>query len=300
MVIGAQKAGTTWLHSNLSYHPQVALPPLKELFYFNEIDATIPTGLWGRSKNNHWLNIKWKQVVKQQLLQALLHGNLAEIMWFFRYLTVPRRLSDAALARYDRLFPGIPGRISGDITPNYSMLSETTVKAIAEFYPDAKVIFILRNPVDRSWSQAKMNLGSLKKRDIKQVPPSEIEAYLLHDRSNEQLSDYRATIERWSAHYPKEQLFLGFYDDLMIDSISFYRSIIAFLGLADNYDAERLSKVVYKGASLPMPLQHEHILSAKYKEQLTYLARYFDSYPINHPLKWLERAERVLEKQLQD
>jgi len=35
--IGAQKAGTTWLHLNLRRHPGVWLPPVKELQYFNEI-----------------------------------------------------------------------------------------------------------------------------------------------------------------------------------------------------------------------------------------------------------------------
>ena len=294
MVIGAQKAGTTWLHANLANHPQIALPPLKEFFYFNEIDAAIPTSLRGRSKNNHWLNIKWKQVVKQHLFQAILHGNLAEVIWYLRYLMVPRQLSDAALDRYDRLFPGIPGKISGDITPNYSMLSETTVKAIADFYPDAKIIFILRNPVARSWSQAKMNLGSLKKRDIKRVPPHEIKAYLLYNRSNEQLSDYRATIERWTAYYPKEQLFFGFYDALNADPVSFYRSVLAFLALEDTYNADQLARVVYPGAPMPMPAEYESILSDKYHEQLTYLADYFRDYPVNFPQRWLEESERIL------
>jgi len=35
LVIGAQKAGTTWLHGNLLYHPEVWVPPIKELNYLN-------------------------------------------------------------------------------------------------------------------------------------------------------------------------------------------------------------------------------------------------------------------------
>src|ERR1700749_4313420 len=37
LCIGAQKAGTTWLDSNLRRHPDVWLPPLKELHYFNSV-----------------------------------------------------------------------------------------------------------------------------------------------------------------------------------------------------------------------------------------------------------------------
>jgi hypothetical protein len=35
-VIGAQKAGTTWLMNQLTYHPQIWCPIVKELFYFDE------------------------------------------------------------------------------------------------------------------------------------------------------------------------------------------------------------------------------------------------------------------------
>ena len=34
--IGAQKAGTTWLHRNLQAHPEIWMPTEKELHYFDE------------------------------------------------------------------------------------------------------------------------------------------------------------------------------------------------------------------------------------------------------------------------
>lgn len=35
MCIGAQKAGTGWLHANLAYHPEIYVPARKELHFFN-------------------------------------------------------------------------------------------------------------------------------------------------------------------------------------------------------------------------------------------------------------------------
>ena len=35
LCIGAQKAATSWLHKNLLEHPDVWMPPLKELHYFD-------------------------------------------------------------------------------------------------------------------------------------------------------------------------------------------------------------------------------------------------------------------------
>lgn len=294
MIIGAQKAGTTWLHANLCDHPQVTLPPLKELFYFNEIDSGIPTDFRGRIKNNHWLNIKWKRVIMQPLPQAFFKGKFAKAWWYLRYLTAPRNLKTSSLMRYDRLFPKKAGTISGDITPNYSILSADTVKAIAGFYPDCKILFFLRNPIERSWSQAKMTLGKLRDQNIHEVPLQEMEAYISHDVSNEQHSDYKATIDRWSSYFPKDQLCFDFYDALKEDPVAFYRRVLTFLEIDDVYDVEKLSKVVYKGADLEMPLHFEHLLYSKFYEQLRFLAAYFKDYPCNYPQRWLERAEQVL------
>jgi hypothetical protein len=37
LVIGAQRAGTTWLHQVLRRHPSLWLPPVKELHYFDKL-----------------------------------------------------------------------------------------------------------------------------------------------------------------------------------------------------------------------------------------------------------------------
>ncbi len=38
LCIGAQRSGTTWLHHNLRQHPEIWMPPLKELHYFDEME----------------------------------------------------------------------------------------------------------------------------------------------------------------------------------------------------------------------------------------------------------------------
>src|SRR3984957_2732032 len=37
LCIGAQKAGTTWLHKMLGQHPGAWLPPIKEIHYFDRL-----------------------------------------------------------------------------------------------------------------------------------------------------------------------------------------------------------------------------------------------------------------------
>ena len=46
--------------------------------------------------------------------------------------------------------------LSGEITPAYSILPDQAVKAISEYLPESKIIFLVRNPLDRIWSQIRM------------------------------------------------------------------------------------------------------------------------------------------------
>lgn len=41
LIIGAEKAGTTWLYGMLKAHPQVAMPKVKEVHYFNRLDSNL-------------------------------------------------------------------------------------------------------------------------------------------------------------------------------------------------------------------------------------------------------------------
>lgn len=43
-VLGAQKAGTTWLHKYLSGHPQVSMGPVKEYSYFGYFHRPFTSG----------------------------------------------------------------------------------------------------------------------------------------------------------------------------------------------------------------------------------------------------------------
>ena len=45
--IGAQKGGTSWLHTNLEKHPQIWLPPMKELHYLDQGPASLAKRLFG-------------------------------------------------------------------------------------------------------------------------------------------------------------------------------------------------------------------------------------------------------------
>ena len=43
LVVGAQRAGTTWMHDRLRRHPDVFMPSVKELHFFNRKGSNLET-----------------------------------------------------------------------------------------------------------------------------------------------------------------------------------------------------------------------------------------------------------------
>ena len=64
--------------------------------------------------------------------------------------------SQIDLPMYAALFEPKSSLISGDITPGYSTLPDEIVGKIVGHFPNLKVIFIARDPVERAWSQLSM------------------------------------------------------------------------------------------------------------------------------------------------
>ncbi len=113
-VIGAPKAGTTALHAALDLHPQLYLSPIKEPKFFL-CDGPPPRE--GGPGDAH---------------------SYREWVW---------RRDD-----YERLFDAAPpGTLCGESTPLYLADFEAH-RRIHEAVPQAKLIAILRDPVDRAYS----------------------------------------------------------------------------------------------------------------------------------------------------
>ncbi|QBR94519.1 sulfotransferase [Nocardioides euryhalodurans] len=115
MIIGAPKAGTTALHAALSSHPDVFMSTPKEPKYWLCDDAPPPA--WRGPGDAH----------SQQ-----------EWVWLRE--------------DYQRLFDGAGGfRARGESTPFY-LWSRGAHRRIAEGLPDVRLIAVVRDPIDRAYS----------------------------------------------------------------------------------------------------------------------------------------------------
>jgi hypothetical protein len=69
--IGAEKAGTSWLHNCLNKNIEVNLPiQIKELHFFDEIH--INTSIGQRLFSNNWYHRRWRSLVKKNIINLFI------------------------------------------------------------------------------------------------------------------------------------------------------------------------------------------------------------------------------------
>jgi len=143
LYVGAQKAGTSWLYRQLEPHPDFWMPPVKELHYFDQ-----PT----RTKEFH-------PPQRGDARDSSFIDGMKDLSAQF-YLD---------LDSYGRLFSHKGTQLSGDISPAYSTLTDEIIERVVNHFPNMKVVFLARDPVERAWSQLSMGvrLGMIKKFDAK-------------------------------------------------------------------------------------------------------------------------------------
>jgi hypothetical protein len=289
--IGAQKAGTTWLHSMLSTHEEIWLPHLKELHYFDrkfpikQISNTASRRP-GRGVITRHIATRLRRFDASKLIERLSIRRFGDLTWEFRYL-----FGDWNDEWYASLFDNARGRLAGEITPAYSCLGETAISHVHSLMPNAKLILLLRDPIDRAWSHAKMDLSRAARRTAEQIDDSQYVAHF-NGSASRLRGDYLGTIRRWQVRFPENQLFLGFYDEILSNPEELLLRILQFLGVSasERNIPCQVHARVNPGQPVPIPLQlHQH-LAALYIDDLRELAKQFGSYPC----RWLEQCETAL------
>jgi hypothetical protein len=143
----------------------------------------------------------------------------------------------SGLAKYASLFADADGQVRGEITPAYGILPPRTIRFVRQIMPDVKLILILRNPIDRAWSRAKMVLREPGAKDINMdnFSERELRRALVHSSSLAR-GDYLSIIDNWLQFFPTQQLHICFFDDLVEQPMKFLGGIFEFLGVSTDVD----------------------------------------------------------------
>lgn len=278
--IGAPRCGTTWLYRNLRQHPEIWLPTLKELHYFDQRGRA-------RFANRYYRAHLRRRLRRHLSRRSWRRGELRELSWDLHYF-LRRRTTQW----YARLFRPAPGQIAGEVTPAYSMLDSELVEEIRDLNPELKVIYLLRDPIERAWSGAVSELVLRRRRPLMSVPD---EDFIRHfDRSGHVLrGDYLRTLTIWEGVFGRGRVFVGFMEQIQEDPRNLFTSLCRFLGVEDRgVMPDGVSRAINAagGYRIPVPRRFERHLARQHLPQLQVLAQRFKD-PV---ATWLERAEHVL------
>jgi len=305
LCIGAQKAGTTWLHRNLGLHPDVWLPPVKEIQYFDRASG-LPLILQAchprESGMRDWV---WRGLRRRLTPNAghaaPTYGRNVEIparmgeeqmqdgwqaAWYLRLMLLPR-----GDKWYTSLFAPAGNRLTGDVTPYYANLPPERIACIHTLLPEARIIYLLRDPIDRLWSQAGME--QVRRNPAKTELPERIVLALLDKDLSAGLSDYAGNLERWSSCYPVDQILVGFYDQLAEDPVGLLQDVHRFLGLKTNMDLvpAGVRERHNAGRDSSVPDRLARIMARAFHDQVCRLDRQLGS---PYTARWLARIEGLL------
>lgn len=177
--IGAQKAGTTWLHTQLARHPQVRFAPMKEVHF-------------------------WDKEFKRGY------------DW------------------YASLFPEPSDEYRcGEITPAYAILPPSTIREIKDTYPNVKLFYILRDPIERAWSAALM---ALRNADMK-IDEASDQWFIDHFQSHgsRMRTDYETSLRNWLSVFPPQQVLVLDYRHIITNPMGLMQQLAQHLDIDPYY-----------------------------------------------------------------
>jgi len=256
---GMQKAGTTWLFRNLNDHPGIWLPPIKEIHYFDEFHND---PLWWKRR----VEASEKRLAAEVNKPVINPKKHQDKIAFWTHMG-QKEISDGW---YQKIWQIVQSKqIMGDITPDYSVLRREGVKHVKELCPNAKIIFLLRDPVDRTWSAARMWANETGK-----SPEACYKADFILARS-----DYKTALTNWMEFYPDTQISIFFYEDIVLHPDNVMRDVCQILDIHHEPSMFRhLSEPVHVGKKSDMPDDILYFYRAHFRENIAFFAEKVGGY----------------------
>ncbi|MEZ5715286.1 MAG: sulfotransferase [Paracoccaceae bacterium] len=240
--IGAAKCATSWLYHYLCAIPEAATSPLKELHFFN---ARFPQHALGDVEavalSRLAFHLEQPGDPAQNLRQrATFQASVDRVQMIYddaAYFDHFARLADART------------RCCADLTPAYSTIGPEGFAWMKGFCAGhgirPRVLFLMRDPVTRFWSQLRHLQQMNPDNDIAATWAQAMQAPALTARA-----DYRAIVTALDACFPAEDLLYLFYEDLFSDAALRRLCAVAGLPFHANVPREARNETTVK---LPLP-----------------------------------------------
>ncbi len=242
--VGAMKAGTTWLYDVMNRHPDVHFSHEKEIHYFYA-EALRPGLLSDRARMRRakgYLAFD-PEVSHAQVLQK-------RVRWTANWLNGPVD---------DTWFNGLflhrgRARWVADFSNLNALLPSEAWAAIHERTRCLRVLYTLREPVDRLWSHVRFHLKMQGQSHL--LDGWSADEIFAHIQEGDYLehTDYVSAITRLRDGLPQDCVMVDFFDRIGHDPHGFVADIEGFLDIApQKLPDDIVSRVVNPSPPRPMP-----------------------------------------------
>ncbi len=171
--------------------------------------------------------------------------------------------------KYQSLFLNpLNNQITGEITPKY-IFHEASALRISKILPDLKLILILRNPVARAISQFRFawQNGNTKSKGIFCMKELEKKLEILTRGL------YYNQIKTYHEVFPRSQLKIILFEDLVTRTEKILYDLYSFLGLGLNHKNENLPPL-NASKYIPFPESEKEMLQDYYNKEIDTLEKY--------------------------
>lgn len=188
--VGAQKAGTTWLHAYLSSQPSVAAGPFKEYHIWDAVSLPL--------FSNFRVAAAQADLSQRDRLRRQMQND--ESVYFDFFMQILRA----------------PGKsIAYDITPSYSALPVAVLQKIDSGFAsrgmDMKAVFLMRDPVERCWSAARDS--HQREQGNTRASAEYVLAHALSPQSQSR-TNYRLTLDNLVGALQPGRRYVGLYEEM--------------------------------------------------------------------------------------
>jgi len=242
---GAAKAGTSWFYEYLKAHPEVCVSPIKELHFFDCVfgkKAEFAERWPNRLKDIESRIARYRAMPNLETSAERQEGlkNLeikADAMRFrLKFLDASPNNHTIYKEYFSRYLQG--ENIYADITPAYGILSADAYRTIRKLHKNIQVVYIIRDPIERFYSQLRMSERIAQNRPDRSSRPAIDRFMSVLARENRQArGDYHCTIETLDAAFRPDQIRYFYYEEFFNDNSM--RSLCDFIGIkfrSGNYE----------------------------------------------------------------
>lgn len=250
LLIGAPECGCDIIKTVLQKNQKVWFPPLDNILAFHSA-----------------FQIERIQIA-QQLWRGEIPFKLSKLRWYINYFLQPVPTKKWYLRLIHNKEPGI---IKGELSDEYITLPFDEVEKLYETMPECKIVMMIRNPVERSFASIREKFKNNAKTPLSKLTKRQLVTLMNSDWARTH-SAFQNAIDSWPVFFPRSQIFIGFYQDLINSPENFFEKLHAFLEIPDAAPVTKDSLALPPQQAAPFPQELIKHLHPFYRREVEGLA----------------------------